>query len=171
MIQIRERDLTARELFSLAEHVAAALSDANAKLLINDRADIAACVGCGVHLTTRSLTASVVREAFGSEMLVGASTHNIDEAREAESGRADFIVFGPVFETESKKAYGPPVGLESLRAVADKSRIPVLALGGVSAANFQDALHAGAAGVAAISLFTEAEDLEATVRRIKIFNL
>jgi thiamine-phosphate pyrophosphorylase len=169
MIQIRERDLTARNLFSLAEDVTTAANRSNAKLLINDRADIAASLGCGVHLTTRSLAASVVRGAFGSEMLIGASTHNIEEAREAESGGADFIVFGPVFETQSKKAYGPPVGLEALRAVAGGAQIPVLALGGVSAANFQDALHAGAAGIAAISLFTESDDLEALVRRIKNF--
>ena len=167
MIQIRERDLSARELFSLVEHVAGIASKANASLLVNDRADIAASLGCGVHLPARSLPASAVRNAFGPEMLIGASTHNIEEAQDAESGGADFIVFGPVFATESKKTYGPPVGLETLRAVSGRSRIPVLALGGIKLTNFQDALRAGAAGVAAISLFTEAGDLEALVRRIK----
>jgi len=167
MIQIRERDLSARELFSLAEHVSGIASKANVCLLVNDRADMAASLGCGVHLPARSLPASVVRNAFGTEMLVGASTHNIEEAHAAESGGADFIVFGPVFETESKRAYGPPVGLEALRAASGESRIPVLALGGIKLTNFQDALRAGAAGVAAISLFTEADDLEALVRHIK----
>jgi thiamine-phosphate pyrophosphorylase len=170
MIQIRERDLTTRELFSLAECVAVAANNANAKLLINDRADVAASLGCGVHLATRSLPANVVRGAFGSEMLIGASTHNLEEAHEAERAGADFIVFGPVFETKSKKAYVPPVGLEALRAVAGRSRIPVLALGGVTTTNFREALYAGAAGIAAISLFTEAYDLEELVRRIKKIN-
>lgn len=170
MIQIRERDLSARELFSLAESAASNTGEANTTLLINDRADVAACLGCGVHLAVRSMPVGVVRNAFGPEMPMGASTHNIEEARAAESGGADFIVFGPVFETESKKAYGPPVGLEALRAVAGSARIPVLALGGVSATNFQAALRAGAAGVAAISLFTEANDLGAVVRRIKNFD-
>lgn len=170
MIQIRERDLSARELFSLSELVSGIAGKANTILLINDRADIAACLDCGVHLTTRSLPVSVVRSAFGSEMLIGVSTHNLDEARAAENGGADFIVFGPVFETESKRAYGPPVGLEALRAVADRSQIPVLALGGITMANFQATLQAGAAGVAAISLFTEAGDLEAVVRSIKNFS-
>jgi thiamine-phosphate pyrophosphorylase len=170
MVQIRERDLSARDLSSLAEHVADVVPGANESLLINDRADVAASLGCGVHLTTRSLPAGVVRAAFGPEMLVGVSTHNLEEAREAEIGGADFIVFGPVFDTESKRAYGPPVGLEPLRAVAARSRIPVLALGGVSTTNFQDALDAGAAGIAAISLFTEADDLRALVRRMKNFS-
>ncbi|HVG19613.1 MAG TPA: thiamine phosphate synthase [Blastocatellia bacterium] len=169
MIQIRERDLSARELFSLAERAAGVATDAKSRLLINDRADAAASIGCGVHLTTRSLPASAVRGAFGPDMLIGASTHNIEEADAAEGGGADFIVFGPVFETESKKAYGPPVGLGALRAAALRSQIPVLALGGIKETNFQYALGAGAAGVAAISLFTEADDLEALVRRIKNF--
>jgi thiamine-phosphate pyrophosphorylase len=170
MIQIRERDLSARELFSLAGHVAGMACNANVSLLLNDRADVAASLGCGVHLATRSLPASVVRSAFGQEMLIGASTHSIEEALAAESEGADFIVFGPVFETESKKAYGPPAGLESLRAVTSRSRIPVLALGGIKMSNFQDALYAGAAGIAAISLFTEADDLKALVRRIKNYD-
>jgi thiamine-phosphate pyrophosphorylase len=167
MIQIRERDLSARELFSLAEQVAGMARKAGAKLLINDRADVAASVNCGVHLTTRSLAASVVRSAFGEEMLIGVSTHNIEEARMAESGGADFIVFGPVFETESKKAYGLPVGLAALGAVASGLQIPVLALGGIKQSNFQAALDAGAAGVAAISMFTESGDINQLVREIK----
>jgi thiamine-phosphate pyrophosphorylase len=170
MIQIRERDLSTRELFSLAEQVADIAPCANMSLLINDRADVAASLGCGVHLTTRSLPSGVVRGAFGPEMLIGVSTHNLKEARKAETGGADFIVFGPVFDTESKRAYGPPVGLGPLRAVAARSRIPVLALGGISATNFQDALAAGAAGVAGISLFTEADDLNGLVCRMKNFN-
>jgi thiamine-phosphate pyrophosphorylase len=169
MIQIRERDLSARELFSLAEDVAGIASKANAGLLVNDRADVAASLGCGVHLPARSLPASVVRNAFGPGMLIGASTHDAEETQAAERGGADFIVFGPVFETESKRAYGPPVGLEALRAVTGRSQLPVLALGGIKLTNFQDALRAGAAGVAAITLFTEAGDLEALVRRIKGF--
>jgi thiamine-phosphate pyrophosphorylase len=167
MVQIREPDLSARELFLLAESVESLAARANGKLLINDRADVAACLGCGVHLTTRSLSASVVRSTFGPEMLIGVSTHNMEEAIMAESGGADFIVFGPVFETESKKIYGPPVGIEALRTVAAKLQIPVLALGGIKLSNFQEALDAGAAGIAAISLFTDAEDLNRVVRLIK----
>lgn len=167
MIQIRERDLSARELFSLAEPIAIKASKTGINLLINDRADVAASLNCGVHLTTRSLPARVVRNTFGSKMLIGVSTHNIEEARAAESGGADFIVFGPVFETESKTVYGKPVGLEALRAVANELRIPVIALGGIKLTNYLLALKAGAAGIAAISLFTEANDLNQVVSEMK----
>ena len=167
MIQIRERDLAARDLFSLTEQAARIATSYGARILINDRADIAAATGTGVHLTTRSLRPETVREVFGPEMLIGASTHSLEEATAAERGGADFVVFGPVFETESKKIYGPPVGLESLGEVTGKLSIPVFALGGIRLSNFDRALDRGAAGIAAISLFTEAEDIESVVRKIK----
>ena len=167
MIQLRERDLAARTLLAIADAIAPQAKQAGAALLINDRADVAACAGAGVHLTTRSMKADAVRRAFGEGMLVGASTHNLNEARAAADEGADFIVFGPVFETESKKMYGPPVGLTALREAAEQLPIPVIALGGIKPDNFQDALRAGAAGVAAISMFVEADDLPALIRRIK----
>ena len=167
MIQLRERDLPARTLLAVADAIALRAEQAGAAILINDRADVAACAGAGVHLTTRSMTADAVRRAFGEQMLVGASTHNLDEARAAAGEGADFIVFGPVFETESKKTYGPPVGLAALREAAEQVPIPVIALGGIKPDNFQDALEAGAAGVAAISMFVEADDLPSLIRRIK----
>jgi thiamine-phosphate pyrophosphorylase len=167
MIQIRERDLSARELLLLAEPVARLARKADATLLINDRADVAASLDCGVHLTARSLPASVARRTFRRDMLIGVSTHNVEEALDAESGGADFIVFGPVFETESKKAYGPPIGLAPLREVAKRLEIPVLAIGGINLARVQDALDAGVAGIAAISMFTETDDINRLVREIK----
>ncbi len=169
MIQIRERDLSARDLFYVTERAAERVFKTDAHLLINDRADVAASVGAGVHLTTRSMTCDVVRRAFGAKMLIGASTHNLDEARAAEAGDADFVVFGPVFETESKKSYGPPVGLDALRMTVSHLTIPVLAIGGINMANFKDALNAGAAGVAAISLFAKADDLAKIARAIKSY--
>lgn len=167
MVQVRERDLSARNVTYLTEIIAKLAARTGARVLVNDRPDIAACVGAGVHLTTRSLTADVVRRAFGSEMLIGVSTHNVDEACAAEDGRADFVVFGPVFETASKKTYGQPVGLESLRSAAARLSIPVLALGGIKLSNYRDALDAGAAGVAGISMFAESPDLASTVSAIK----
>ena len=167
LIQLRERDLSARAVLALADAVAPLAHQTGAAILINDRADVAACAGVGVHLTTRSMRADVVRRAFGEPMLVGASTHNLAEARAAASEGADFIVFGPVFETESKKAYGPPVGLAALREVTEQLTIPVIALGGIKPGNFHDALRAGAAGVAAISMFVETGDLRGLVRQIK----
>ena len=167
MIQLRERDLSARALLELADRVAPMARDERAMLLVNDRADVAACAGAGVHLTTRSLTPDVVRRAFGQALLLGASTHNLAEAEAAEAAGANFIVFGPVFETASKKIYGPPVGLKALASVTRRVRIPVLALGGIQPNNFRRALDAGAAGIAAISMFVEAEDLPTLVNEIK----
>lgn len=167
MIQIRERDLTARKLFTLTESIIDALRPYKTRVLVNDRSDIAAVLGAGVHLTTRSMKVETIREAFGAEMLAGVSTHSLEEAKAAERGGADFIVFGPVFETESKKAYGPPVGLDNLEKVCRALTIPVLALGGIKITNFQLALDRGAAGIAAISLFTDADDLRSLVAMIK----
>ena len=109
----------------------------------------------------------MVRKTFGDDLFVGASTHSLEEAKEAEGGGADFIVFGPVYETESKRRYGDPVGVEALRRVVDQVRIPVLAIGGITLANVEAVMGAGAKGIAAISLFTNADDLHGLVRSLK----
>ena len=167
MVQIRERDLTARSLFDLAKKISQLTSNRSVHILINDRADIAAACGIGVHLTTRSLSVEVVRQRFGDAMLIGASTHSLAEALAAERGGANFVVFGPVFETASKKIYGEPVGLAALSEVVKQLQIPVLALGGIKLENYRDALHTGAAGIAAISLFTAADDIKKLVEKLK----
>jgi thiamine-phosphate pyrophosphorylase len=167
LIQLRERDLAPRATLAIADAIAPLAQNRGAALLINDRADVAACAGAGAHLTTRSLPPDAVRRAFGESLLIGASTHNLQEAGEAERAGADFIVFGPVFETDSKKAYGPPVGLAALRAVVERLTIPVIALGGIKPNNFHEALSVGAAGVAAISMFVEASALSGLIQKIK----
>src|SRR5262249_37018897 len=109
LIQLREKDLTARNLFELTSRVVEITRFTSTRILVNDRADIAASAGAsGVHLTTRSLRASIVRRAFGGEFLIGVSTHSLDEAKCAQHDGADFIVLGPVFQTASKTAYGKP---------------------------------------------------------------
>lgn len=167
MIQIRERDLPARELLSLTESIVASAREASVHILVNDRSDIAASAGAGVHLTTRSMPVEAVRAAFGPNILIGQSTHTFEEVKAAEHGGADFVVFGPVFETASKREYGEPVGIEALREAARRLTIPVLALGGIGLSNFRAALDAGAAGVAGISMFTEAQHLGDLVAAIK----
>lgn len=167
LIQIRERDLSARSLFTLAKNISQLVSNHSVHILINDRADIAAACGIGVHLTTRSLSPAVVRQRFGEAMLIGASTHSLAEAQAAEAGGANFVVFGPVFETASKKIYGEPVGLPALQEVVRQVQIPVLALGGIKLENYRDALQTDAAGIAAISLYTTADDIKKLVERLK----
>ncbi len=161
LIQIREKRLTARVLFELTSRAVSITQGTATRVLVNDRADIAAGAGAdGVHLTTQSLEAAVVRQAFGERLLIGSSTHSVEEAQRARDAGADFIVFGPVFESPAKKKYGPPVGLQALSGVArELAPFPVIALGGISIKNAAECLCAGASGIAGISLFSEPADL------------
>ncbi len=138
-------------------------------MLVNDRSDIARAAGAdGVHLTTQSLPAHIVREICGAEFLIGVSTHSREEAVAARVGGADFVVFGPVFDTESKRAFGEPQGLEKLREVASElSGFPVVAIGGITLDNFHRCFAGGAAGVAAIRLLSDARTISLIVEVIR----
>ena len=114
-IQLREKDLSARDLYALGARLQAALSPYGVPLLINDRLDVALALdAAGVHLAGHSLPTAVARRVLGAGKLLGVSTHSVEEARCAAEDGADFIVFGPVFTTPSKVAYGPPQGLQHL---------------------------------------------------------
>src|SRR5712671_1634640 len=164
LIQIREKQLTGRVLFELVERASHLTRGTGTRLLVNDRADVSVGAGAdGVHLTAQSLDPAMIRKTFGKEVLIGASTHSLTEALAAQEQGADFIVFGPVFETQSKKLFGPPVGLEKLADVARELRgFPVLALGGISATKAVDCFAAGAQGIAGISLFSDPQTLMQT---------
>ena len=169
LFQIREKALSGHALYELTADGAEITRGSNTRLLVNDRADIARAAGAdGVHLTSQSLPAVVVRETCGPDFLIGVSTHSREEAIAARGAGADFVVFGPVFETESKRVFGEPQGLEGLRAVA-KALIgfPVVAIGGISLENVAACFHAGARGIAAIRLFSEAEKLSPVVNVIR----
>ena len=172
LVQLREKNLRARTLYELAARCARVTGGSATRLLVNDRADIArAAKADGVQLTAQSLTARVVRRSFGDDFLIGVSAHSLDEARDARAGGADFAVFGPVFDTPSKQRYGPPVGLERLRAaVGALAPFPLVAIGGITTLDHaRDALErAGAAGIAAIRLFGDARsNLHEIVRAIE----
>ena len=147
MIQVREKDLAARDLFDLVYKIRDIAAGSKTRILVNDRLDIAIAAGVdGVHLPSNGLPAERVRPLV---KLLGISTHTLDEAIHAEWTGADFIVFGPIFDTPGKR----PVGLEPLRTVASQLKIPVLAIGGIKEENSKDVLDAGAAGIAGIRLF------------------
>ncbi len=155
LFQIREKNLSARVLYELVTRATKITRGSWTRLLVNDRFDIALGAGAdGVHLTSASLPPRVVREICGPEFLIGASTHSLETARDARDNGADFIVFGPVFETESKRAYGPPQGLSKLQQVASELQgFPVVAIGGITLDNAESCFAAGASGIAGIRLF------------------
>jgi thiamine-phosphate pyrophosphorylase len=164
-VQLREKDLEARALLALARPLREVTRDADAALFINDRVDVALAVGAdGVHLGGRALPAAdVARIAPG--LAVAVSTHARADVEAAARVGARFAVFGPVFDTPSKRPYGPPVGLAALRD-ASAVGLPLLALGGVTAESAHACVAAGAAGVACIRAVLEAEDPGAALVRL-----
>jgi thiamine-phosphate pyrophosphorylase len=169
LLQLREKHLSARVLYELATRAAKIARGTGTRLLVNDRSDIACAAGAaGVHLTSGSLTADVVRNTYGSEMLIGVSTHSLEQARAARDAGGDFVVFGPIFETESKRVFGEPLGLRKLNEVArELDGFSVVAIGGVTAGNVVECFRAGASGVAAIRLLNDAENLRPRVEEIR----
>ena len=161
LFQIREKSLPARVLYELVARVAEITHGSKTRLLVNDRSDIARAAGAdGVHLTTQSLPVEEVRNMFGAEFLIGASTHSLDEARAARAGGADFVVFGPVFETESKRVFGAPQGLDKLAEVTRAlGEFPVVAIGGITVNKVDECFQAGARGIAAITMLNDTENL------------
>jgi thiamine-phosphate pyrophosphorylase len=171
-VQLREKDLPVRELLSLAQELRGITKEFGAKLFINDRVDVAVAVHAdGVHLGVQSMPPLAVRKVMGDEMLIGVSTHNREEAWSAETQCADFITFGPIFRTPSKKVYGEPVGLNALNSLINHISIPIFALGGVKSGNTYDILQQGAYGISMISGILSAPDIrkaaEETTRMIQ----
>lgn len=153
-LQIREKDLPDRELLKLARAIRALPNPRGTKLLVNARLDVALAAGLdGVHLPSDAPPVDRLRSVAPLGFEFGVSCHSAHEVARAEAEGADFVVFGPVFDTPSKRAYGPPQGLERLRAACRGRRIPVLALGGVTDEKTGDCVAAGAAGVAGIAMF------------------
>ena len=166
-VQLREKDLGGRELFVLAEKTKRLCERYQANLFVNDRVDVALGVDAeGVHLGGDSMPVRAARELLGAEKLIGVSTHSINEASEAEREKADFILFGPVYFTASKAAYGEPQGLGRLKKVVEKISLPVYAIGGVKVGNIAEVKETGVRGIALISAVLSASDPRAATRRI-----
>ncbi len=162
-IQLREKDLTARELFDIATWMRELTCEYDARLFINDRVDIALAVGAdGVHLGQKSIPVRAIRNSFGNKLIIGCSTHSLEEALKAEKEGADFITIGPVYETPSKVIYGKPIGLEVLKKTKSSLSIPVFAIGGIKLNKIEELKESGVDGVALISAILAEENIKET---------
>lgn len=167
-IQLRERDLPTGELLVLARDIHAMAVSRDIPLIINDRIDLALALDlAGVHLRSDSVPLSVARRLLGPHRLVGVSTHSVEEVRRANHDGADYIVFGPIFDTPSKRPYGPALGLEQLAEACRQSPVPIFAIGGITRERVCDVRRAGAHGVAVIGALLTREDVGAAVREFR----
>lgn len=163
VIQLREKDLPTRELLNMTYMMRDLTEQYNARLFINDRVDIALAVGAdGVHLGQNSIPVHAVRKISGNKLLIGVSTHSIDEAIEAEKDGADFITLGPIYRTLSKLKYGKPIGINILKEVRATVSIPIFAIGGIKLDKVEELTEAGADGVALISAILTAKNIKET---------
>lgn len=169
LIQLREKDMTAAELWPLAQQLRNLTHRFAAKLFINDRIDLAlACGADGVHLGEHSLPTAEARRLIGPEYLIGVSTHSLDDITTATSQGADFLTFGPVYQTPSKLAYGPPQGLNHLKRASEHTELPIFALGGIKTTNVKNVISHGASGISLISAVISHPDPRAAAHQFMV---
>ena len=167
-IQLREKNLTTVELYRMAEDIIKICSQTKTILFINDRLDVANAVQAGgIHLTSRSLPITAIRNQIRNQMLVGISTHSLNEVRRAEENSCDFVLFGPVFDTPEKRQYGQPQGLNRLADVCRNCSIPVFAVGGINYEKVKSCLDCGAYGVAVISAIMKSHNVDYAINQFK----
>jgi thiamine-phosphate pyrophosphorylase len=171
-IQIREKDLSGRELMTLVSGAVERVPE-TCRILVNDRLDVAvACAAGGVHLGEQSIPVEQARKLWRKQnvsgrFLVGASTHSVRSVQAAQESGADYVIFGPVYATPAKEPFGSPQGVERLAEVCESLSLPVIAIGGITLENSRECVAVGAAGIAAIRLFQNAADIAAVVRELR----
>jgi len=167
-IQLRERDLPTGELLALAQEIQTVTASHAIPLIINDRIDLALALDlAGVHLRSDSLPVPIARRLLGSHRLIGISTHSVEEVRRANRDRADYIVLGPIFDTPSKRSFGPALGLDLLTDACRQSTVPIFAIGGITRERVCEVRQAGAHGVAVIGALLTSEDVGAAIREFR----
>ena len=166
-IQLREKHLEARELVELARALLPICRARRAQLLVNDRIDIALALDLdGVHLPQASFKADDARRLLGSEKLIGVSCHSSEEVRNAVQCSADYATFGPIFDTPSKREFGPPVGLEVLRGASEATELPLYGLRGITEDNAQTVVGNGAVGIAVMGAWLAGQNAREAVQRL-----
>ena len=161
IVQLRAKDLPAGEFLRLGREIGAECRKYNALFIINDRTDVAVLSGAdGVHLGQDDMPINEARKIIGDNKLIGISTHNVAEGLVAAKGGADYIGFGPIFKTGTKKDAGVVKGLDGLKAVRRDLSIPVVAIGGINDGNILSVFDAGADAAAVISALAGASDIK-----------
>lgn len=165
-IQVREKDLDGGALYARVTELVSLCRPKGVRVLVNDRADVAHAAGAdGVHLPGAGLSVDDARAVVGRDARVGRSIH--DRAELAACRGVDYAIFGPIFDTPSKRRYGAPQGLERLADVSRTSDVPIVAIGGITADRARDVLVNGAAGVAVMGAILSADDPHDAVRAFR----
>lgn len=165
MIQLREKAATTTSFVELGQELRAVTREAGVPLIVNDRVDVALAVGAdGVHVGQDDMPAAMARRLIGSSMILGISATTLEEALQGERDGAEYLGVGPIFPTGTKPDAGPAMGISGLSAIANRVRIPIVAIGGVGPDNVASMIAAGAAGVAVVSAVVSAPDVEGAAR-------
>jgi thiamine-phosphate pyrophosphorylase len=165
VLQLRAKRLSDRDLLEAVRGAVDAARREGGLLIVNDRPDVALVAGAdGVHLGQDDLAPRDARRLLGPGTLLGLSTHTLEQVAVAASEPVDYVAFGPVFPTTTKDAVEPAVGTEGLRRARALTRLPLVAIGGITEANVSEVVEAGADGVAVISALLRAADLSAAAR-------
>jgi len=166
-VQLREKDLSTGDLYSLAKEIREITERKGANLIINDRVDIATAVDAdGVHLGWQSLEIDIVRRMIGRDKIIGFSAHSLEEAERAESSGADYVSISPIFDTVNKDYFIKPLGVGAIGRVKEQINIPVIALGGINESNVSSVIENGADGIAVISAILLSDSPEQTAAGI-----
>lgn len=169
IIQLREKEFTTWQLIEVGKEISRLTAEAGVTFIVNDRADVALAVGAdGVHLGQEDLKIDVARQILGPEKIIGVSTHNLEQALEAQFQGADYIGVGPLFENHSKNNGSIPVGLNLLKQIAEEVRIPKIAIGGIKTHHIQEVINAGADGIAVIKAAINAPDITASTAALRV---
>jgi thiamine-phosphate pyrophosphorylase len=166
-IQLREKTISDKELISLAGEIRDITTKRGTLLIINDRVNVARELNSdGVHLGQHDMSIKEAREIIGNEKIIGVSTHNIIQARQAQKDGADYIAIGPVYPTTTKD-YEPSIGLEVIQEISREISIPFLAIGAITLENLDEVLKAGASRVAVCSAIISSKDILSSTRKFK----
>jgi thiamine-phosphate pyrophosphorylase len=168
IIQVREKDIPTDKLSNFVAKLTKETKNTNAKVLVNDRLDIALSYEAdGIHLPSNSFPINKVRKLVGKKFIISVATHSIKEAQLAAEAGADYVLFSPIFDTPSKTIYGPALGLAALEQAVKSVKCPIIALGGINKSNAKAVLDCKVTGLAAIRLFLESSDLPGLVNELK----